>query len=89
MPTLLHVGCGPARRQHIATGFHAPGWSELRLDIDEANAPDFVATMTDMRCVPDASVDAVYASHNLEHLYPHEVPLALAEFRREIGRAHV
>ena len=28
------------------------------------------------------SVDAVFSSHNIEHLYPHEVPLALAEFLR-------
>ena len=30
----------------------------------------------------DASVDAVFSSHNIEHLYPHEVPIALAEFHR-------
>jgi len=35
-----------------------------------------------MSVVPDASVDAVYSSHNIEHLYPHEVPIALAEFLR-------
>ena len=28
------------------------------------------------------SVDAVWSSHNLEHLHRHEVPVALAEFRR-------
>ena len=28
------------------------------------------------------SVDAVWSSHNLEHLQRHEVPLALGEFRR-------
>ena len=27
-------------------------------------------------------MDAVWSSHNVEHLYPHEVPVALAEFRR-------
>jgi predicted SAM-dependent methyltransferase len=30
----------------------------------------------------DASVEAVYSSHNIEHLYAHEVPLAMAEFKR-------
>ncbi len=30
----------------------------------------------------DASVDAIFSSHNIEHLYPHEVPLALKEFLR-------
>jgi hypothetical protein len=29
-----------------------------------------------------ALVDAIFSSHNIEHLYPHEVPLALAEFNR-------
>src|SRR5262249_28423134 len=28
------------------------------------------------------SVDGVWSSHNLEHLYAHEVPLALREFHR-------
>ena len=28
------------------------------------------------------SSHAVFSSHNIEHLYPHEVPLALSEFKR-------
>jgi len=35
-----------------------------------------------MSTVSSESVDAVFSSHNIEHLYPHEVPLALAEFLR-------
>jgi hypothetical protein len=35
-----------------------------------------------MQAISDASVDAVYSSHNVEHLYPHEVPLALHEMNR-------
>ena len=38
--------------------------------------------MTDMSAVPSESVDAVFSSHNIEHLCPHEMPLALAEFKR-------
>ena len=38
--------------------------------------------MTDMSAVASQSVDAVFSSHNIEHLYPHEVPIALAEFKR-------
>jgi ubiquinone/menaquinone biosynthesis C-methylase UbiE len=45
-------------------------------------SPDIVGTMTDMSAVPDASVDALFSSHNIEHLYPFEVPQALVEFRR-------
>ncbi len=82
MPTLLHVGCGPKRKDRTTAGFNQPQWRELRLDIDVSVKPDVVGTMTDMRAVADASVDAVFSSHNIEHLYPHEVPVALAEFKR-------
>lgn len=82
MPTLLHVGCGPKRKDRTTAGFNTPDWTEIRLDIDPAVQPDVTGTMTDMSAVASASVDAVFSSHNIEHLYPHEVPLALAEFRR-------
>jgi hypothetical protein len=78
--TVLNVGCGPKGRAHGFAGFE--GWRELRLDIDLSVEPDLVGTMTDMASVADASVDAIVSSHNIEHLYPHEVPLALAEFAR-------
>jgi SAM-dependent methyltransferase len=80
--TFLHVGCGPARKEQAGPGFWGEEWQELRLDIDPSVQPDIVGTMTDMSAIVDESVDAVYSSHNIEHLYPHEVPLALAEFRR-------
>ena len=79
-PVFLHVGCGPKRQDR--TPFAGKPWRELRLDIDASVQPDVVGTMTDMGAVADGSVDAVFSSHNIEHLYPHEVALALAEFRR-------
>ena len=82
MPDFLHVGCGKKSKSQTTAGFNTPQWNELRLDIDAAVRPDIVGTMTDMRAVADASVDAVYSSHNIEHLYPHEVPVALGEFLR-------
>lgn len=85
MKTLLHVGCGPKRKDRTTAGFAMPEWAELRLDIDPAVSPDLTGTMTDMGAVPSASVDAVFSSHNIEHLYPHEVPLALAEFWRVLS----
>lgn len=80
--TFLHVGCGPARKEHTTRGFNTGAWRELRLDIDPNAQPDVVGTMTDMNAVPPGSVQAVFSSHNIEHLYAHEVPLALAEFLR-------
>ncbi|WP_292938413.1 class I SAM-dependent methyltransferase [Noviherbaspirillum sp.] len=80
--TFLHVGCGPARKDRTTAGFNTDEWAELRLDIDETVSPDIVGSMTDMSALPDSSVDAVFSSHNIEHLYAHEVPKALAEFKR-------
>ncbi len=82
MPTFLHIGCGTKRKDQTTPGFNTPAWQELRLDIDAAVVPDLVGSMTDMAAVADGSVDAIFSSHNLEHLYPHEVPLALQEFLR-------
>ena len=80
MKTFLHVGCGPKRKDRTTAAFAQ--WNELRFDIDESVEPDLVGTMTDMSSVASESVDAVFSSHNIEHLYPHEVPLALREFLR-------
>ena len=82
MKTFLHVGCGPKRKDQTTLGFNTPEWNELRLDIDEKVNPDIVGTMLDMSGMADASVDAIYSSHNIEHLYAHEVPMALNEFLR-------
>jgi predicted SAM-dependent methyltransferase len=80
--TVLHVGCGRSRPDALHPEFRAPGWREVRLDIDPAARPDIVASVTDMTAIGTASMDAVWSSHNLEHLYPHELPRALAEFHR-------
>jgi len=85
---LLHVGCGHARREHIPVpAFAGAEWRELRVDIDPAVAPDFVASITDLSALPDECADAVFSSHNLEHLFPHEIPKALAEFHRVLKPA--
>lgn len=82
MKTLLHVGCGPKRKNSTTAAFADPAWKEVRLDIDPDVKPDVLGTMTDMAAVESGSVDAIFSSHNIEHLYPHEVPVALAEFFR-------
>jgi SAM-dependent methyltransferase len=79
---VLHVGCGAKTIEHMPEGFRDGRWQELRFDIDPNARPDFVGTITDMSAVQDGSVDAVYSSHSLEHVYSHEVPGVLREFRR-------
>ena len=81
MKTLLHVGCGPEDKSDNK-GFDNDDWKEIRFDIDEDVNPDIVGTLTDMSLVETASVDAVYSAYNIDHIYAHEVPIALGEFFR-------
>lgn len=82
MRTFLHVGCGPIRKGPETPGFDGPEWSEIRLDIDPSVSPDLIGAMTDLSAVKTGSMQALFSSHNIEHLYPHEVPIALGEFKR-------
>ena len=82
MPTFLHIGCGKKHKNKTTRGFNTDEWQEIRLDIDTEVKPDIIDSMLDMNNVANATMDALYSSHNLEHLYPHEVPIALAEFHR-------
>jgi SAM-dependent methyltransferase len=89
---MLHVGCGPRASGLLPKQFTTPQWYEVRLDIDPNVDPDIIGTITDMTDVPQRSVDALWSSHNLEHVFAYEVPLALREFYRVLkpgGTAHV
>ncbi len=79
---ILHVGCGPYDPEALPKPFRTSEWREVRLDLNPAVQPDIVGSITDLSAVPDQSMDAVYSSHNLEHVYAHEVPIALGEFYR-------
>jgi SAM-dependent methyltransferase len=79
---VLHVGCGPKISGKLHALFSGDDWEEIRLDIDPRVAPDIVASITDLSGIQDNTMDALYSSHNLEHLYAHEVPVCLKEFLR-------
>ena len=80
---VLNVGSGPKADKKLFHAFRSDDWREVRLDIDPKVAPDIVGSMVDLsHCVPDGSYDAIWSSHNLEHLDNHDVPKALAEFVR-------
>jgi predicted SAM-dependent methyltransferase len=75
------AGCPP--RQAAPAFQTRRDWREIRLDIDPASpACDILSSITDMASVPDASLDAAYSAHDLEHLFAHEVPVALRGVRR-------
>ncbi len=80
---VLHIGCGQYQEGRIHERFHDTSeWREVRMDIDPEVEPDIVGDMLDMHMVKDRSMDAVYSSHNVEHVYPHQVKKALGEFYR-------
>jgi SAM-dependent methyltransferase len=77
----LHVGCGPQNKSRLR-GFNAGRWREIRFDIDPTVKPDLVGSLADMSSVPNEGVDAIFSSHNIEHLHHHEHPAAFQEFLR-------
>ncbi|MFE1601547.1 class I SAM-dependent methyltransferase [Methylobacterium sp. ID0610] len=80
---VLNTGSGPYDRGKLHPAFHGGNWNEIRLDIDARVAPDLVGSVTDMRAfAPDASFDAIWSSHNVEHLHAHEVLPTFREFVR-------
>jgi ubiquinone/menaquinone biosynthesis C-methylase UbiE len=85
MKTLLHVGCGKNTKSQTTSGFNTEEWSEVRLDIDPSVRPDLLASITNMNPVESSSIDAIFSSHNIEHIFPHEIHLAFREFFRVLN----
>src|SRR5579884_3968600 len=57
-------------------------WRELRVDVDPSVAPDILADVTDLSAIESGSVDAVWSSHCLEHLFLYQVSQAVKEAYR-------
>ena len=83
--SFLHLGCGRLTKLHSTPEFKNNSWDETRVDIDEKVNPDIVASMTDMSVIESDKFDAIYSSHNIEHLFAHEVPIALNEMYRVLN----
>ena len=86
MLIFLHAGCGSATKAQTTPYFASDSWREIRLDIDPGVQPDIVGSIVDLPGIADNAYDAVFSSHNIEHLYPYEVPVALQSFRRVLKR---
>lgn len=78
----LHIGCGLKRKESTTPVFNTDKWEEITLDIDERNNPDIIASMDDLSDVASNSFDAIYSSHNIEHLFYHQALTAIKEFYR-------
>ena len=86
MKTLLHVGCARLTIRHLPY-FRDGGWEEIRYDIDPGVEPDIVGESQDMSLIDDGAVDALWSSHNIEHVSSFEVQPVLREFRRVLRPA--
>ncbi len=80
--TVLHIGAGKATIAKMPIGFRDGSWREIRYDISPEVKPDIIGSVTDMSAVDTASVDAVYSSHNIEHVFEHEVDTVFRECLR-------
>jgi len=74
--------CGSKRMPQTTCGLNTDEWQENRFDIDTSVSPDVTSTVTNMSAVASGSVDPIYSNHNIQHMYPHEVPVVLSEFAR-------
>ena len=80
---VLNAGSGSYAARKLHPVFAREAWHEIRIDIDPQAKPDLVCSITEMNSLfAPESFDAIWSSHTLEHLYAHEVPSALAEFKR-------
>jgi SAM-dependent methyltransferase len=77
---LVNAGCGPRGVGRLPPLF--ADWQQLRVDADPTTGPDILTSVTDLSAIAGATADAVWSAHCIEHLFAHEVPAAIAEFRR-------
>lgn len=78
----LNLGCGRTGADRLPPIFRSSEWRQVRIDIDEQVQPDIVNSNEELKDIADASADAIWSSHNLEHLPVHRLPQAMAEMYR-------
>jgi hypothetical protein len=69
---VLNIGCGKTKLS--SQSLHFLDWQEVRVDAYDNPTADLISSMVDLNLVPNESVDAVWASHVVEHNYWHDLP---------------
>lgn len=80
---ILNVGSGKSSVKKWTSSFD--DWTEIRADIADVN-PDIVTDITTLVGVEDNSVDAIWASHVIEHCHWHEQPMIFQSFLRVLKK---
>ena len=86
---VLNVG-GQSRGIQLPTPYGT--FEQVLLDLDPSVGADIVLDVRELTTLAPQQFDAVYCSHNLEHVRQHEVPVVLAGFRHVLkpgGLAHI
>ena len=74
---VLNVG-GQSRAIQLPDAY--AGFEQVLLDLDPNVGADIVLDVRELTSLAPHQFDAVYCSHNLEHVRQHEVPVVLAGF---------
>ena len=82
MKKFLHLGPGDADKSKTTNIFSSDEWEEVRLDINKNANPDILGSMTDLSMINDEEYHGIFSSHNLEHIYAHQVDSTVKEFVR-------
>jgi SAM-dependent methyltransferase len=69
---VLNVGCGKTKLEYQSS--HFKDWKEIRVDAFENDSAHLITSIVDLNKVPNDSVDAIWASHVVEHNYWHDLP---------------
>lgn len=78
---ILNLACGASQgTDALPTCWRH--YEEITVDVDASYSPRFVASMTDLSPIESESVDVVWCRGAIEHLYEHEVPIAMKEMYR-------
>lgn len=70
---VLNVGCGRSPLNNQTSYFN--DWREIRVDAFENDTADIISSITDLKEIETGSINAVWASHIVEHCYFHELPI--------------
>jgi len=68
---LLNIGAGKVALKHQAPYFIS--YKEVRVDLGDCGQ-DITSDISTLKGVPDKSVDVIYASHVVEHVFFHQLP---------------